>query len=128
MGLDMKSKRTICNEIFRRYQKAGKLGGGGTKIYNLKNEGVDYTTTGDHIPADILREVEALKADIIAGKIKAPATADEINALYPGRYKLLATQKKLTAKAGTFTIVNVIEEVNEVFTVTGLDEVFDIVK
>jgi basic membrane protein A len=62
--------------------------GGGTKIYNLKNEGVDYATTGDHIPAGIIREVEAIKADIIAGKIKVPATADEINAIYPGRYKL----------------------------------------
>jgi basic membrane protein A len=66
----------------------GKLEGGGTKIYNLKNGGVDYATTGDHIPADILKEVEAVKADIIAGKIKVPATAEEINALYPGRYSL----------------------------------------
>jgi anti-sigma B factor antagonist len=41
---------------------------------------------------------------------------------------LVATQKKLTAKAGIFTIVNVAEDVCEVFTVTGLDEVFDIVK
>ncbi|MDR3342820.1 MAG: BMP family ABC transporter substrate-binding protein [Treponema sp.] len=62
--------------------------GGGTNIYNLKNDGVDYATTGDHIPAGIIREVEAIKADIIAGKIKVPATAGEINALYPGRYKL----------------------------------------
>jgi basic membrane protein A len=62
--------------------------GGGTKIYNLKNEGVDYATTGDHIPADIIKEVEAIKADIIAGKLKVPATAEEINALYPGRYNL----------------------------------------
>jgi basic membrane protein A len=67
---------------------AGKAGGGGTKIYNLRNEGVDYAATGDHIPEDIIREVEALKADIIAGKIKVPASAKEINAMYPGRYKL----------------------------------------
>jgi basic membrane lipoprotein Med (substrate-binding protein (PBP1-ABC) superfamily) len=66
---------------------------GGTKIYNLKNEGVDYARTGDHIPAGIIREVEAIKADIIAGKLKVPATADEINALYPGRYTLLMLVK-----------------------------------
>jgi anti-sigma B factor antagonist len=41
---------------------------------------------------------------------------------------LVATQKKLAAKAGTFTIVNVSEDVEEVFTVTGLDDVFNIVK
>jgi basic membrane protein A len=67
---------------------AGRAGGGGTKIYNLKNEGVDYATTGNHIPAEIIKEVEAVKADIIAGKIKVPSTVAEINALYPGRYSL----------------------------------------
>jgi len=67
---------------------AGNLGGGGTKIYNLKNEGVDYATTGNHIPAKIIKEVDAIRADIIAGKIKVPSTVAEINALYPGRYNL----------------------------------------
>ncbi|MDR3342821.1 MAG: STAS domain-containing protein [Treponema sp.] len=41
---------------------------------------------------------------------------------------LVATQKRLNSKAGTFTIVNVGEDVKEVFTVTGLDDVFNIVK
>ena len=44
-----------------------------------------------------------------------------------GLRALVATQKKITAKSGTLTIVNVIEEVYEIFEVTGLDAVFDIV-
>jgi basic membrane protein A len=66
----------------------GSFVGGTTRHYDLKNEGVDYATTGDHIPAEILAEVEQIKADIIAGKLEVPATAAEMEALFPGKYNL----------------------------------------
>ncbi|MDR2133280.1 MAG: BMP family ABC transporter substrate-binding protein [Clostridiales Family XIII bacterium] len=66
----------------------GTFEGGGTEMYNLKNDGVGYATTGDHIPADILAEVEAVKNDIIAGNLKVPATAAELEAQFPGKYDM----------------------------------------
>ncbi|MDR2770808.1 MAG: BMP family ABC transporter substrate-binding protein [Clostridiales Family XIII bacterium] len=66
----------------------GSFVGGTTQVYNLKNDGVGYATTGDHIPAEILAEVEAIKADIIAGNLKVPATAAELEAQFPGKYNL----------------------------------------
>ncbi|WP_041611395.1 BMP family lipoprotein [Treponema primitia] len=63
---------------------------GSTLLYNLKNNGVGYATTGNHIPADVIRDVEAIKAKIISGEQKVPATAAEINALFPGKYNLPA--------------------------------------
>jgi basic membrane protein A len=68
----------------------GTLTGGGTLLYNLKNEGVGYATTGNHIPADVIAEVEAIKAKIISGEQKVPATAAELNAQFPGKYNLPA--------------------------------------
>jgi basic membrane protein A len=66
----------------------GTFEGGITEYYSLKNDGVGYATTGDHIPADILAEVETIKSDIIAGSLKVPATAAEIEAQFPGKYNL----------------------------------------
>jgi basic membrane protein A len=63
---------------------------GGTLFYNLKNNGVGYATTGNHIPASVITEVEAIKARIISGEQKVPATAAELNALFPGKYNLPA--------------------------------------
>jgi basic membrane protein A len=67
---------------------AGTLQGGGTRLYDLRNNGVGYATTGNHIPQEIIAEVEAIKQQIIDGIITVPATAAEINALFPGRYNL----------------------------------------
>jgi basic membrane protein A len=69
----------------------GTLKGGETLFYNLKNNGVGYATTGNHIPANVIAEVEAIKARIISGEQKVPATAAELNALFPGKYNLPAT-------------------------------------
>ena len=43
----------------------------GTKVYDLKGGGVDYSTTGGKID-DIKAKLDAYKADIIAGKIVVP--------------------------------------------------------
>jgi anti-sigma B factor antagonist len=39
---------------------------------------------------------------------------------------LVSAQKQITAKSGSMTLINVSEDVHEVFEVTGLDDVFDI--
>jgi anti-sigma B factor antagonist len=39
---------------------------------------------------------------------------------------LVSTQKKLTAFSGALSIINVGDDVREVFEVTGLDDVFDL--
>jgi basic membrane protein A len=66
----------------------GTFEGGGTLRYDLANDGVGYATTGDHIPADILAEVETIKAGIISGNIVVPATAADFEAQFPGKYNL----------------------------------------
>jgi basic membrane protein A len=68
--------------------RQGTLKGGSTLLYNLKNNGVGYSTTGNHIPQDVITEVEAIKAKIIAGEIKVPASAAELNTIFPGRYNM----------------------------------------
>jgi basic membrane protein A len=71
------------------YKKTFK--GGGTLLYNLKNAGVGYATTGNHIPQEVIAEVEAIKAKIISGEQKVPATAAQLEALFPGKYTMPAT-------------------------------------
>jgi basic membrane protein A len=71
--------------------RQGTLQGGSTLLYNLQNDGVGYATTGNHIPADVIAEVEAVKAKIASGELKIPATAAEINAQFPGKYNLPAS-------------------------------------
>lgn len=44
---------------------------GGTTLFDLKADGVGYSTTGGHVDA-IKDKLEAFKADIIAGKITVP--------------------------------------------------------
>jgi basic membrane protein A len=68
--------------------QTGTFRGGDTLLYNLKNNGIGYATTGNHIPPAIIQEVEAVKARIISGEQKVPATAAELNAMFPGKYNL----------------------------------------
>lgn len=54
--------------------KNGKFSGG-TQRFGLKNQGVDYALDKYNeklIPADVKKKVDALKAEIIAGKIQVP--------------------------------------------------------
>jgi basic membrane protein A len=66
----------------------GTFVGGGTLRYDLTNDGVGYATTGNHIPADIIAEAEAIKAQIADGSLKVPATAAELEAQFPGKYNM----------------------------------------
>jgi basic membrane protein A len=54
--------------------KEGKFSGG-TERFGLKNQGVDYAFDKYNekvLPADVRKKVDAIKAEIIAGKIKVP--------------------------------------------------------
>ena len=66
----------------------GKFVGGDTLVYSLENEGVGYATTGGHIPAEIVTEVDQLIKDILAGTVDVPASKAEIDAMYPGFYTM----------------------------------------
>ncbi|MBF0360314.1 MAG: BMP family ABC transporter substrate-binding protein [Oligoflexia bacterium] len=60
--------------------KAGVYKGGTTITYSLKDGGVDIApSTSKHVPANILKEVDNLKLDIIKGKLVPPATENDYN-------------------------------------------------
>lgn len=46
---------------------------GGVQVFDLKSEGVGYSTTGDHLSADTIAKVDDFKQQIIDGKITVPA-------------------------------------------------------
>jgi basic membrane protein A len=68
--------------------RKGTLQGGSTLLYDLKNNGVGYATTGNHISQEVIAEVEAIKAKIAAGEQKVPASAKELAAMFPGKYNM----------------------------------------
>ena len=44
----------------------------GVQVFDLSRDGVGYSTTGDFLPADVITQLEALKAQIVAGEIVVP--------------------------------------------------------
>lgn len=46
----------------------------GNVIYDLKVDGVGYSTSGDKLSADVIAKLEELKAKIVSGEIKVPDT------------------------------------------------------
>ena len=82
--------KRVDNAIFDLSKEVvdGTYKGGGTRVYDLKNNGVGYATTGNFIPQNIIDEVEAIKAKIISGEQKVPATAAELEAMFPGAYNM----------------------------------------
>lgn len=66
---------------------AGGTFSGGTHVLGLKENGVglsDMKYTKKDVPAPVMVKIEALKADIISGKIKPPASDTELAAFKPG--------------------------------------------
>jgi basic membrane protein A len=72
----------------------GTLESGSTLRYDLKNGGVGYATTGDHIPAEVIADLESIKAEIIAGNLRIPATVAEFEVLFPGKYNMPPVENK----------------------------------
>lgn len=54
----------------------------GVKTYALDSAGVDLAPTTTNLTSEILDKVEAVKADIISGKIDVPTTKAEFDAMY----------------------------------------------
>lgn len=72
----MKRVDNAIYDISKRL-KNGEFAGGQTVVYNLKNDGVGIAPTSDkHVPAEILKEVDALVTKIKAGEIVVPATKE----------------------------------------------------
>jgi basic membrane protein A len=79
------SMKRVDNAIFNVVKdlKAGKFSGGSTIEYGLKDGGVALApTTSKIVPANIMKEVDELQKQIIAGKIKVPATQKDYSAQY----------------------------------------------
>ena len=51
----------------------GQFKGGGNLVFNLKNAGVGLGKTSSKVPAAYIKQLDKLRALIIAGKIKVPA-------------------------------------------------------
>jgi anti-sigma B factor antagonist len=93
------------------------------------------TVSGDSITLAIAGKLSAATADEcgVAVEIALGETKNlvldfkELSYLASaGLRVLVSAQKKLKAAGGTLGLINVCEEVMEVFEVTGLDDVFDI--
>lgn len=74
--------KRVDNAIYNTVKdlKDGKWNGGATIQYGLAEGGVDIAPTSNKLVAkDILNEVDGIKAKIISGNLKVPATKDEFN-------------------------------------------------
>lgn len=79
------SMKRVDNAIFNVVKdlKANKFLGGTTIEYGLKDGGVALApTTAKLVPANIMKEVDGLQKQIIAGKIKVPATLKDYSLKY----------------------------------------------
>ena len=61
--------------VFRAFRdsKAGTLKAGGDRIHNLKNGGQDVGKISPKVPKAFIAQMNAIKKQIISGKIKPPA-------------------------------------------------------
>ncbi|AKA70956.1 BMP family lipoprotein [Clostridium scatologenes] len=74
----MKRVDTATYDTISSLAKDSKFAGGTTKVYGLKENGVDIAPSSNkNVPKDILDLVAKYKTAIIDGKIKVPTTKDE---------------------------------------------------
>ena len=52
---------------------------GGQYYYGLKEKAVDFATTGNLVPADVITFANMVKGKILSGEIKPPSTYDELS-------------------------------------------------
>jgi basic membrane protein A and related proteins len=52
--------------------QSGQFKGGGNLVFNLKNQGVGLGKMSPSVPASFLKQIDKLRAQIVAGKIKPP--------------------------------------------------------
>ncbi len=65
--------KRVDNAVFEiiKAQESGTFAGGNT-VYDLKTDGVGYSTSGDFLTDDTIATLEDLKAQIVAGDIAVP--------------------------------------------------------
>ncbi|AKN33384.1 lipoprotein [Clostridium carboxidivorans P7] len=74
----MKRVDTATYDTVKSLAKDSKFAGGTTKVYGLKENGVDIAPSSNkNVPKDILDLVQKYKTAIIDGKVKVPTTKDE---------------------------------------------------
>lgn len=56
---------------------------GGDYFYGLKEQAVDFATTGNLIPKDVVDYANMLRGKILSGEIKPPANYDELSKFVP---------------------------------------------
>ncbi len=67
--------------------KEGTLKGGETIVYGLESGAVGIAPTSDvHVPEDVLKYVEEMKAKVISGEIKVPGNDAEYKELFPNNF------------------------------------------
>ena len=59
---------------FYKLAKDGKLGAGHDLVFNLKNQGQDVGKISSRVPKSFVTKMNAIRALIVKGKIKVPAT------------------------------------------------------
>jgi basic membrane protein A len=64
---------------------AGNSFKGGKYYYGLKEKAVDFATTGNLIPADVVTFANMVKGKILSGEIIPPSTYDELSKFVPPR-------------------------------------------
>jgi anti-sigma B factor antagonist len=93
------------------------------------------TNNGDILTLEISGKLSAATAEefgaavdaAIGESLKLILDFKEVSYLASaGLRVLVSAQKQITAKSGSLSLINVAEDVHEVFEVTGLDDVFDI--
>jgi basic membrane protein A len=68
-------------ENINQLAAAGQFPGGSTVVLGMEDGGVDYApTTSKNVPADIIAELDDIKARIIAGDIDVPANEEQLAA------------------------------------------------
>jgi basic membrane protein A and related proteins len=70
----VKKGNTAVYDIIKEW-KEGRFNGGTAQIFGLRDDGVDFVYDSNNkplIPESVYNKVEALRGDIIAGKIKVP--------------------------------------------------------
>lgn len=65
--------------IVARDYAAGTVTGGDNKLFGYAEDGVSIALTGDHVPADIQAEVDALIQQVKDGSLVIPGTREEID-------------------------------------------------
>ncbi len=64
--------------VLAREYAAGTLEGGKNITLGYAEDGVFVATTGDHVPAEIMAEVEAMIKQVTDGELVIPGTRDEV--------------------------------------------------